>query len=178
MCREDNLPPQLREGGSVRKGTVLQFSRDSQGHLKGKADGHPLVEVKSDKLCQAVFDLYFGNQVRTVASQSRCGAASMDTADAGPACCEVHDSLATLWPTPFALAVCLTLHDPCMQPQAQVEPHTSLLADGDLPVQPVSQKAKKTLGQSFFRLGQPGAYAPPQDKLICDRNSACAVAYA
>ena len=50
--REGNLPAELRDGGSVRKGTVLLFSRDSQGHLKGKADGHPLVEVKSDKLCQ------------------------------------------------------------------------------------------------------------------------------
>lgn len=54
----------------------------------------------------------------------------------------------------------------------------SPLLMGALPVQPVSQKAKKTLGQSFFRLAQPGTYAPPQDKLICDRNSACAVAYA
>ena len=50
--REDNLPAELREHGNVKKGTVLLFSRDSQGRLKGKANGHPLVEVQSPKLCQ------------------------------------------------------------------------------------------------------------------------------
>ena len=50
--REDNLPAELRENGNVKKGTVLLFSRDSSGRLKGKANGHPLVEVQSPKLCQ------------------------------------------------------------------------------------------------------------------------------
>ena len=50
--REDTLPAELRENGNVKKGTVLLFSRDSQGRLKGKANGHPLVEVQSPKLCQ------------------------------------------------------------------------------------------------------------------------------
>ena len=44
--------------------------------------------------------------------------------------------------------------------------------------QPVSAKAKKVLGTSFLRLGQAGAYQPPQDRLICEASSACAVAYA
>ena len=50
--REDTLPEDLRENGNVKKGTVLMFSRDSAGRLKGKANGHPLVEVHSSKLCQ------------------------------------------------------------------------------------------------------------------------------
>ena len=44
--------------------------------------------------------------------------------------------------------------------------------------QPVSVKAKKTLGASFLKLGQKGPYMPPQDRLVCDASSACAVAFA
>ena len=78
----------------MKKGTVLVFRRDGNGRLRARANEYDLTEVSSTKLCQAVFDLYLGDQ-------------------------------------------------------------------------PVSRKAKRAAGESFFRLHAPQPYEPPQDPLVC-----------
>ena len=62
MCREEQLPDSIKSGKSVRKGTVLVFTRDQSGYLSAKADHHDLITVKSKPLCDAIFDLYIGDQ--------------------------------------------------------------------------------------------------------------------
>ena len=62
MHREDQLPESIKSGKSVKKGTVLVFTRDQAGHLCAKADQHDLITVQSKPLCDAIFDLYVGDQ--------------------------------------------------------------------------------------------------------------------
>ena len=62
MCREDQLPESIKTGKSVKKGTVLVFTRDQAGYLCAKADQHDLITVQSKPLCDAIFDLYIGDQ--------------------------------------------------------------------------------------------------------------------
>lgn len=62
MCREEQLPDSIKSGKSVRKGTVLMFTRDQAGYLSAKADHHDLITVQSKPLCDAIFDLYIGDQ--------------------------------------------------------------------------------------------------------------------
>ena len=62
MRREDQLPESIKSGKSVKKGTVLVFTRDESGHLCAKADQHDLITVQSKPLCDAIFDLYVGDQ--------------------------------------------------------------------------------------------------------------------
>lgn len=83
----------------MRKGTVLIFKRDCNGRLKARANEHELADVNSGKLCQAVFDLYLGDQ-------------------------------------------------------------------------PVSRKAKRAAGDSFFRLNAMQPYEPPADPLVCPQDAA------
>ena len=107
MCgvREENIPANIKEGESVKKGTLLIFRRDGAGRLRAAANEHALADVDSPKLCQAVFDLYLGDQ-------------------------------------------------------------------------PVSRKAKRAAGESFFRLDSPQPYAPPQGALVCPQpgGSVCLAA--
>ncbi len=44
--REESLPESIKAGGSVRKGTVLTFTRDHAGTLSARADEHELVIVQ------------------------------------------------------------------------------------------------------------------------------------
>jgi len=60
---EQALPEDIKKGGSVKKGTVIAFARDSKGGVRAWANGHDLVEVQSEKLAQAVFDIYLGDTV-------------------------------------------------------------------------------------------------------------------
>ena len=78
----------------MRKGTLLVFKRESGGRLRARANDHDLADVSSSKLCQAVFDLYLGDQ-------------------------------------------------------------------------PVSRKAKRVAGDSFFKLDGAQPYEAPQDALVC-----------
>ena len=94
VCRYENIPESIREGNSVKKGTVLIFRRDGTGRLRARANEYDLADVNSTKLCQAVFDLYLGDQ-------------------------------------------------------------------------PVSRKAKRAAGESFFRLNESHPYEAPQDALVC-----------
>ena len=90
----------------MKKGTLLVFRRDGSGRLRARANDHELADVSSPKLCQAVFDLYLGDQ-------------------------------------------------------------------------PVSRKAKRIAGESFFRLDAAQQYEPPQDALVCpavSSNACMAVA--
>ena len=52
--REDNLPPELKQGASVRKGTVLTFSKSGDGAVTVKANDleTPLAVVQSHDLCK------------------------------------------------------------------------------------------------------------------------------
>ena len=60
--REEELPEAIKHKKSVRKGTVLVFTRDPAGLLSAKADQHDLIAVHSKPLCDAIFDLYIGDQ--------------------------------------------------------------------------------------------------------------------
>ncbi len=62
-CREQVLPEDIKQGSSVKKGTVIAFSRDGQGNIEARANEHSLVKVQSQKLAQAVFDIYLGSTV-------------------------------------------------------------------------------------------------------------------
>lgn len=63
MCRrEENIPDNIKQSGSVKKGTLLVFRREGGGRLSAQANEHELANVQSSKLCQAVFDLYLGDQ--------------------------------------------------------------------------------------------------------------------
>jgi hypothetical protein len=60
--REEALPASIKQGSSVRKGTVLVFTRSTSGSLSARAGDHDLITVQSQPLCSAVFDLYIGDQ--------------------------------------------------------------------------------------------------------------------
>jgi hypothetical protein len=66
------LPSGTTRRGCVRKGTVLHFSRARDGKLTAVANGVRLTTVQSTKLCEAVFDLYLGQQ--PVSKQARSDA--------------------------------------------------------------------------------------------------------
>ena len=72
--REEALPQSIKDGRSVRKGTVLTFTRDHEGNLAARADAHELVSVQSRPLCAAIFDLYIGEQ--PVSKKAKVGAAA------------------------------------------------------------------------------------------------------
>lgn len=40
------MPEAIKAGGSVRKGTVLVFTRDQAGNLTARADSHDLITVR------------------------------------------------------------------------------------------------------------------------------------
>jgi hypothetical protein len=63
LCSEEALPEDIKKGGSVKKGTVIAFARDGKGSVRAWANQHDLVEVHSEKLAQAVFDIYLGETV-------------------------------------------------------------------------------------------------------------------
>jgi hypothetical protein len=69
---EQLLPSGSTCRGCVRKGTVLHFSRSRNGNLTAVANGVRLTTVNSAKLCEAVFDLYLGQQ--PVSKQARSDA--------------------------------------------------------------------------------------------------------
>lgn len=75
--KEENLPESVKQGGSVKKGTLLAFVKHGSGTMTAKADGTALVTVNSPKLCQAVFDLYLGDQPVSVESRAAAGSAVM-----------------------------------------------------------------------------------------------------
>lgn len=58
------MPEDIKQGSSVKKGTVIAFTRDGQGNIEACANEHSLVKVQSQKLAQAVFDIYLGATVR------------------------------------------------------------------------------------------------------------------
>lgn len=71
----EQLPPAILQGGNVKKGTVLTFTKDTQGNVKARANDTELVHVNSAKLASAIFDLYLGEQpvskeAKTMAGQS------------------------------------------------------------------------------------------------------------
>ena len=61
LCRKERLPSGVIDGNSVRKGAVLTFTKDTEGHLTAKANNDELLTVRSPKLGQAIFDLYLGD---------------------------------------------------------------------------------------------------------------------
>ena len=75
--KEESLPDSVKQGGSVKKGTVLAFVKQGPGTLTAKADGKKLVTITSPKLCQAVFDLYLGDQPVSAESRQAAGMAVM-----------------------------------------------------------------------------------------------------
>ena len=100
-CREEELPEAIKHKKSVRKGTVLVFTRDQAGLLAAKADQHDLIAVHSKPLCDAIFDLYIGDQpvskkakrmtgesfVRLVGAEEYCAPREPLVCEgAGPAC--------------------------------------------------------------------------------------------
>lgn len=61
MFQEDQLPASSTHKGAVRKGTRLTFSRYGTT-LHTQVNGRSLDRIHSPKLCQAMFDLYIGEQ--------------------------------------------------------------------------------------------------------------------
>lgn len=59
--KKERLPSGVIDGNSVRKGAVLTFTKDTEGHLTAKANNDELLTVRSPKLGQAIFDLYLGD---------------------------------------------------------------------------------------------------------------------
>ena len=74
---EKALPESIKQGGSVKKGTLLTFCKQGAGLMTARADGQQLVTVDSPKLCQAVFDLYLGDQPVSKDSRQAAGDAVM-----------------------------------------------------------------------------------------------------
>lgn len=75
--KEENLPESVKQGGSVKKGTLLAFIKHGSSSMTAKADGKTLATVSSPKLCQAVFDLYLGDQPVSTESRAAAGTAVM-----------------------------------------------------------------------------------------------------
>jgi hypothetical protein len=80
--REEALPAGIKDGRSVRKGTVLTFTRDGGGTLAAHADAHELVKVQSKPLCAAIFDLYIGEQPVSKKARAVAGASFARLVDA------------------------------------------------------------------------------------------------
>lgn len=74
---EKALPDNIKQGGSVKKGTLLTFTKQGSGTMTARANGQELLTVESPKLCQAVFDLYLGDQPVSKESQQAAGDAVM-----------------------------------------------------------------------------------------------------
>ena len=74
---EKALPDSIKQGGSVKKGTLLTFTKQGSGSMVARADGQELLKVESPKLCQAVFDLYLGDQPVSKESRQAAGDAVM-----------------------------------------------------------------------------------------------------
>lgn len=70
---EEALPEDIKKGGSVKKGTVIAFARDGKGSVRAWANQHDLVEVHSEKLAQAVFDIYLGETVVCKIARAQAG---------------------------------------------------------------------------------------------------------
>lgn len=82
--REEALPEAIKAGASVRKGTVLVFTRDQAGNLTARADDHDLITVRSRPLCHAVFDLYVGDQPVSRKAKRIVGESFQRLIEAGP----------------------------------------------------------------------------------------------
>lgn len=65
LHREERLPAHIKDRGSVRRGSVIAFTRSRHGQLTAIAGGVGLGSVSSEKLAQAVFDIYLGRQAST-----------------------------------------------------------------------------------------------------------------
>lgn len=74
---EKALPDNIKQGGSVKKGTLLTFTKQGSGTMTARANGQELLTVESPKLCQAVFDLYLGDQPVSKESRQAAGDAVM-----------------------------------------------------------------------------------------------------
>lgn len=74
---EKALPDSIKQGGSVKKGTLLTFTKQGPGTMTARANGQQLLTVESPKLCQAVFDLYLGDQPVSKESRQAAGEAVM-----------------------------------------------------------------------------------------------------
>lgn len=74
---EKALPDNIKQGGSVKKGTLLTFTKQGSGTMTARANGQQLLTVESPKLCQAVFDLYLGDQPVSTESRQAAGDAVM-----------------------------------------------------------------------------------------------------
>ena len=74
---EKALPDNIKQGGSVKKGTLLTFTKQGSGTMTARANGQQLLTVESPKLCQAVFDLYLGDQPVSKESRQAAGDAVM-----------------------------------------------------------------------------------------------------
>ena len=61
MFQESQLPPSSTHNGNVRKGTTLTFSRYGSS-LHTAINNRPVGAIRSPKLCEAMFDLYIGEQ--------------------------------------------------------------------------------------------------------------------
>ena len=70
---EKSLPDSIKQGGSVKKGTLLTFTKQGAGTMTARANGQQLMTVQSPKLCQAVFDLYLGDQPVSKESRQAAG---------------------------------------------------------------------------------------------------------
>ncbi len=74
---EKSLPDSIKQGGSVKKGTLLTFTKQGSGKMTARANGLQLMSVESPQLCQAVFDLYLGDQPVSKESRQAAGDAVM-----------------------------------------------------------------------------------------------------
>lgn len=70
--KHERIPKDLLDGGSVRKGTVMTFTKDQQGGVIARANDHELATVQSPKLAAAIFDIYLGEPC--VSKESRLAA--------------------------------------------------------------------------------------------------------
>lgn len=59
---ERYIPISARSGANVRKGTTIAFEKGAGGCLTARVGQQVLGQVHSDKVCQALFDLYLGDQ--------------------------------------------------------------------------------------------------------------------
>lgn len=93
---EQSLPDSIKQGGSVKKGTLLTFTKQGPGRMTARANGLQLLSVDSPKLCQAVFDLYLGDQPVSKESRQAAGDAVMGMMGAMPYHSPADKGLCTL----------------------------------------------------------------------------------
>ena len=68
----------------MKKGTVISFSKDGRGAITTRVNELDLNRVQSAKLCEAIFDLYVGDQPVSAKARRTAGESFLRMRDDAP----------------------------------------------------------------------------------------------